>query len=75
MLLFNKGQSSIMFVEEGETKFLLPMKQMVIKDEKEALKILNFYHFVEEIILKKDIQEEVKPAKKKKKKKKVVEGE
>lgn len=75
MLLFNKGESSIMFVDGGETKFLAPMTQMVIKDEAVALKILHFYHFVEEISLKKDIKKEVKEElkKKKKKKKKVAE--
>ena len=71
MLLFNKGTSSIMLVDGGETKFLAPMKQMIVKDEKEALKILKFYAFVEEISVKKEIHEEVKPKKKSKKKKKL----
>jgi len=71
MLLFNKGESSIMFVDGSEVKFLAPMKQMIVKDEKEAQKILNFYAFVEEISLKKEIHEEVKPKRKSKKKKKL----
>ena len=48
MLLFNKGKSSIMFTDGGETKFLAPMQQMVVKDEDEARKIIKFYSFVEE---------------------------
>jgi len=60
-----------MFVDGSETKFLAPMKQMVIKDEKEAQKILKFYAFVEEIVVKQEIHEEVKPKKKSKKKKKL----
>ena len=74
MLLFNKGKSSIMFTDGGETKFLAPMQQMVVKDEDEARKIIKFYSFVEEIIVEKEKPKEEKKVKKKYSRKKKLQA-
>ena len=71
-LIMNKGSSSIMFIDGGEHKMLLPDSRMEIEDEA-AEKLLKFYGFVEDLtpVVEEKPKEVVKKKSKRSKKKKL----